>query len=88
LQEALLPSDEINRREGGGIAGRLEVAGDLLGERLGDTDLGRRRRRILVRFLAPGGQQRHTNENRASGHVLTSPHFSNASSVSLDVTEA
>ena len=54
LHEALHARDQIDRIDGRRVAGRFEIAGDVLLDRRGDRDLRRRRRGIFV-ILAAGG---------------------------------
>ena len=54
-EEALHARDQIGRIDRRGIAGRLEIARDLLLDRLCDRDLGRRRR--LIGVALPAGRR-------------------------------
>src|SRR5262245_18666633 len=55
LQEALHPRNQVGGIDGGGVARRLDIAGDLLLGRERYRDLGRGRRHIAV--LLPAGHQ-------------------------------
>ena len=75
LQEALHPRDQIGSIYRRGIAGGLEVAGDLLLHRNGDGDL-RRRRRYVVVLLPAGAERRGERACDGAGGKLRTRHRS------------
>ena len=78
LHEALHARDEIDRVDRRGVAGRFEIARDLLLDRRGDRDLRRRRRGVLVVLAASGGAGAtpSTSVTRAiQSRVMAEPFF-------------
>jgi hypothetical protein len=63
LDEALHAGDEIDRIDGGHVAGRFEILRDLLLDRGRDRDLRRRRCGIAI-VLSAGGENKHGGQKK------------------------
>ena len=63
LHETLHAGDEIDGVDRRRVAGGLEIAGDILLDRRGDADLGRRRRGVTV-IPAAGGEERRSGDDQ------------------------